>query len=197
MSAAKRDPHEGQPMTVTVARRVAPGREVEFEDWATRMNAAAARFPGFLGAGLLRPGHVGEDWHVVYRFDSAGHLAAWERSRVRATLLAAGEELMHTTGVRRISGLETWFALPGRSAPAPPRWKMFLVSVAGIYSLQVAVNVGLGRLAWHWPLVLRLALFVSIVTAAMTWVVMPRLARLLERWLYAPPRQRPRPAGGG
>jgi antibiotic biosynthesis monooxygenase (ABM) superfamily enzyme len=74
---------------------------------------------------------------------------------------------------------------------------MFLVSVAGIYSLQVAVNVGLGRLAWHWPLVLRLALFVSIVTAAMTWVVMPRLARLLERWLYAPPRQRPRPAGGG
>ena len=25
-------------------------------------------------------------------------------------------------------------------------------------------------------------------TAVMTWIVVPRLARLLEPWLYAPPR---------
>jgi antibiotic biosynthesis monooxygenase (ABM) superfamily enzyme len=30
----------------------------------------------------------------------------------------------------------------------------------------------------------RLALFVSLVTASMTWLVMPRAARLLTRWLY-------------
>jgi antibiotic biosynthesis monooxygenase (ABM) superfamily enzyme len=29
-------------------------------------------------------------------------------------------------------------------------------------------------------------LFVPMVTAAMTWIVMPRLARLLQNWLYAP-----------
>jgi antibiotic biosynthesis monooxygenase (ABM) superfamily enzyme len=180
-------------MTVTVARRVAPGRETEFEDWAARLTAAAARFPGFLGAGLLRPGHVGQDWHIVYRFDSAEHLAAWERSMVRARLLAMGEDLMQTVGVQRISGLETWFSVPGRTAPAPPRWKMFAISVVGIYLLQMVVNVGLGWLARPWPLAVRLALFVSIVTASMTWLVMPRLARLLERWLYAPPRSRRRP----
>jgi antibiotic biosynthesis monooxygenase (ABM) superfamily enzyme len=38
-----------------------------------------------------------------------------------------------------------------------------------------------------WPLAARLALFVSIVTATTTWVVMPRLVRLLARWMYAPP----------
>ena len=69
-----------EPVTVTVARRVEPGREPEFEKWAGRLTAAAARFPGFLGAGLLRPGHVGADWHVVYRFDTPAHLAAWEQS---------------------------------------------------------------------------------------------------------------------
>jgi antibiotic biosynthesis monooxygenase (ABM) superfamily enzyme len=31
-------------------------------------------------------------------------------------------------------------------------------------------------------------MFVGTVTASMTWIVMPRLARLLEPWLYAPPR---------
>jgi len=177
-------------VTVTVARRVAPGREVEFEDWAERLTRAAAAFPGFLGAGLLRPGHVGEEWHVVYRFDSAGHLADWENAPERKAMLASGEHLMEETAVHRVSGLETWFALPGRTAPAPPRWKMFLVSVAGIYSLQLLFNSAVGRAVAPWPLALRVAALAATVTALMTWLVMPRLARLLESWLYAPPRRR-------
>ena len=63
-----------------VARRVGPVKEVEFEQWASELTRAASRFDGFLGAGLLRPGHVGENWHVVYRFASSGELARWEQS---------------------------------------------------------------------------------------------------------------------
>jgi len=187
MAVAAGDGHEMKPMTVTVARRVAPGQEGRFERWAEQLTRVASRFPGFLGAGLLRPGHVGEDWHVVYRFDSPEHLAAWENSDVRMRMLAAGDDLMETIDVQRVSGLETWFELPGRTGPAPPRWKMFLVSVVAIYLLQVLVNTVLGVLTTGWPMVARLALFVGIVTAAMTWLVMPRAARLLSRWLYAKP----------
>jgi len=43
------------PVTVMVARRVHPGKEIEFEDWAEELTRAASEFPGFLGAGLLRP----------------------------------------------------------------------------------------------------------------------------------------------
>ena len=185
---ANGSPASGEPVTVTIARRVAPGRETEFEDWAERLTEAASHYPGFLGAGLLRPGHVGQDWHVVYRFDRADHLASWEGSPTRAALLSGGEHLMETTGVQRVTGLETWFALPGRTAPAPPRWKMFVVSALTIWALQMIVNVGLHRLTLAWPLAARLALFVSIVTATTTWVAMPRLVRLLASWLYAPPR---------
>jgi uncharacterized protein len=175
------------PVTVTIARRVAPGRETEFETWAEGLTTAASKFPGFLGAGLLRPGHVGEEWHVVFRFASSEHLAEWEESEERASLLAHARDLMETTGVQRVSGLETWFSLPGRTAPAPARWKMFLVSLAAIYSLQMLVNASLGGATGSWPMGLRLALFVCIISALMTWVVMPRLARLLAPWLYAPP----------
>jgi len=185
------EPERGRhPVTVTVARRVAPGREVEFEEWAERLTRAAAAYPGFLGAGLLRPGHVGEDWHVVYRFDSPQHLADWENAPERKAMLASGEHLMETTAIHRVSGLETWFALPGRTAPAPPRWKMFVVSVAGIYSLQLLFNVAVGRAVAPWPLPLRVAALAATVTALMTWLVMPRLARMLASWLYAPPRRR-------
>jgi hypothetical protein len=177
---------------VTVARRVAPGREGEFEDWAGELTAAASHFPGFLGAGLLRPGFVGEDWHVVYRFETPERLAAWEESPRRAELLARGEHLMDTTGVQRVTGLETWFELPGRTAPAPPRRRMFVVSLLGYYPVQLVVYLTLGVLTARWPLPLRLAVLVPVVAALMTWFVMPQLARLFAGWLYSSPRSRHR-----
>jgi antibiotic biosynthesis monooxygenase (ABM) superfamily enzyme len=176
-------------VTVTVARRVAPGRAAEFEAWAGRLTAEASRFDGFLGAGLLRPGHVGEVWHVVYRFDTGDHLGAWERSPVRARLLADAETMMRTTDVHRVSGLETWFELPGRTAPAPPRWKMFTASVIGMYPLQLAAYTVFGTLTARWPVAARLAMFVPLVAASMTWLVMPRLAAVLAGWLYRSPRR--------
>ena len=96
------------PVTVLVARRVVPGREVEFETWASELTRAASGFDGFLGAGLLRPGHVGELWHVVYRFASADELARWEHSQTRSELLAHGEQVMSTTHERRMTGLHFW-----------------------------------------------------------------------------------------
>lgn len=160
-----------EPVTVTIARRVAPGREADFESWSAELTSAASVFPGYLGAGMLRPGHVGEPWHVVFRFDNAEHLREWEASPRRAGLLVAGEDLVHSTDVHRITGLETWFALPGRTSPAPPKWKMFLVSVVGIYTLQLVVNLALDPLDLPPPL--RIALVACAVTALMTWLVMP------------------------
>jgi len=179
-----------EPVTVTIARSVAPGREGEFEDWSAALTRAASQRPGFLGAGLLQPGHVGEPWHVVFRFASAADLSTWEASPERAEILAAGEPLVHATDVHRVSGLETWFALPGRTAPAPPRWKMFLVSAAAIYLLNVLLTEVYGGLIAGWPALLHTAVISVPVTALMTWVVMPRAARLLASWLYRAPRRR-------
>ena len=73
-----------EPVTVTVARRVAAGREREFEDWYDGIIAAAGRMPGFLGGGVLRPHTAGHDWHVVYRFAGPDDLLRWESSTERA-----------------------------------------------------------------------------------------------------------------
>jgi antibiotic biosynthesis monooxygenase (ABM) superfamily enzyme len=115
------------------------------------------------------------------------HLRAWEVSPERAELLAAGEEFVHSTDEYRVTGLETWFALPSRTAPAPPRWKMFAVSVVGIYVLQLLVNLALQPFVL--PVIIGVALVAVAMTALKTWLVMPRVARLLQDWLYAPLRR--------
>lgn len=173
-----------EPVTVTVARVVAPGREGEFQDWYDGIIGVASRFPGFLGAGILRPAQVGQPWHVVYRFADQESLQRWEDSSERAEWLRRADDFVEETGVHRVSGLETWFALPGRTAPAPPKWKMFVVTLLAIIPIVVLMNVVVLPLIAGWPMVARTAVFAVVVTGLMTWVVMPRMTRLLRRFLY-------------
>jgi antibiotic biosynthesis monooxygenase (ABM) superfamily enzyme len=177
-------PEDGGPVTVTVARRVAPGCERDFEDWYDGIIGAASRFPGFLGAGILRPHAMGGEWHVVYRFADAEDLRRWEASPERAQWLVRAERFAEETGVHRVSGLETWFAMPGRTAPAPPRWKMFLVTLAAIVPLVLLMNVLVLPVLSGWPMLARVLVFSGTLTGLMTWVVMPRLTRLFRRFLY-------------
>lgn len=177
-------PAEPEPVTVTVARRVAPGMEPEFETWYDGIIGCAARFPGFLGAGILRPNEAGQDWHVVYRFADEESLHRWEVSAERADWLHRAEAFAEETGVQRVSGLETWFSLPGRTAPAPPKWKMASVTILAIIPLVLLMNVLVLPLLEGWPLLARTLVFSGTLTGLMTWVVMPRFTRLFRRFLY-------------
>ena len=67
---------------------------------------------------------------------------------------------------------------------------MFLVSAAAIYLLNILLTAVYGGLIASWPALVRAAVISVPVTALMTWVVMPRAARLLASWLYRAPRGR-------
>ncbi len=156
--------HTAEPVTVTVARRVTPGHEREFEKWADGILRAASTWRGFLGGGVLRPPSAGQDWHIVYRFATEADLQRWECSPERARWLSRVEDVMDERGVHRTSGLETWFELPGRTAPAPPRWKMALVTYLAIVPLVLAMNVFVLPHLAAWPMLARTLVFSATLT---------------------------------
>jgi antibiotic biosynthesis monooxygenase (ABM) superfamily enzyme len=59
---------------------------------------------------------------------------------------------------------------------------------AGEHALYPLLVSG-GGLDWGLPLVARLAVTTGVTVPLMTWVVMPRVTRLLHRWLYPGRRQ--------
>ena len=71
------------PVTVSITRHLDPGREAEMVSWMQAGIALAERFPGFLGAGWVRPERDSETWHVLYRFADAAALSSWESSHQR------------------------------------------------------------------------------------------------------------------
>ena len=79
-----------------------------------------------------------------------------------------------------MSGLETWFDIPG----SPPRWKMAATTLAAAYPIAYLVLRFAGPHEGGLPASVRALITVAILVPALTWVVMPRLTRLLRGWLY-------------
>jgi antibiotic biosynthesis monooxygenase (ABM) superfamily enzyme len=66
---------------------------------------------------------------------------------------------------------------------------MAVLTWVTIFPLITLVVVATAPLVGSLPLVARLAVTTGVTVPLMTWVVMPRVTRLLHRWLY--PDRRP------
>ncbi|MET8874806.1 hypothetical protein [Nocardia sp. NPDC004604] len=72
---------------------------------------------------------------------------------------------------------------PATQSAAPVKWKLWLLTVVGIYPLLTVLVTATGPLLEPLAPPLRLAIIVPIAVAAMVWVVMPFLTRRCARWL--------------
>jgi uncharacterized protein len=184
------------PVTTTVTRRVKSGHEAAYEAFLAGITGTAKDFPGYLGVEVFRPA-VGDggEYRTVYRFDSPAHLRRWLDSPERAAWLERAEP--HVAGPMRtqfLTGLEGWFTLPAQpGAPPPPPYKMAIVTWVTIFPLITVIVLALAPLIGGLPVVARLAVTTAVAVPLMTWVIMPRMTRLLHRWLY--PHRRDGPAG--
>ena len=176
----------GGPVTTTVTRRVTPGHEARYEQFLEGIISAAKQFPGHLGVEVFRPQGPAGEYRIVYRFDTEEHLRAWLDSDEHAAWLERAEP--HVIGPMRtsfVTGLETWFTLPGEAGIVPPPpYKMALLTWITIFPLITAIVALTGPLLKDLPLAVRLGITTALTVPLMTWVVMPRVTRLLRGWLY-------------
>jgi antibiotic biosynthesis monooxygenase (ABM) superfamily enzyme len=158
------------------------GVRERFAAWLEQIVADASRAAGFEGSSVF----VVRDEHLLLlRFADRDAFARWEQSAVVAAMFAASAELAASTEPpQHRTGLETWFALPGQPpSTVPPRWKMALVTWLALLPQVVVLAFVVPPL----PFLLGVAVSTAIPVAMLTWVVMPRLTRLLQGWLYPAP----------
>jgi antibiotic biosynthesis monooxygenase (ABM) superfamily enzyme len=169
------------PVTVTVARRVAPGRDAEFAAWAEQMAVRARAFPGSLGAGVLQPGPDGGDWQIVFRFVDGLALRLWERSPQRAALLAEADQFVVSERVHRVVGVEDWFDMPARSEPKRPLWRRIVTDVAWVYPIAILSSVFVAPVLARLPVGERTLVSTGLITLVMRLAVGPFRSRLRAR----------------
>lgn len=184
-----------QPAAVTriARRRALPGHEEQYEQLVREMFALMKQHPGFKGAELIPPATPGDEYQVVVHYASEADLAGWDASDDRHDVLERMRA--HAEGEpehRRLSGLEAWFepaVVP--ASMHPPRFRMGVVTWMGIWPLASLFIWFLSPRLAALGLPFLAITFVNtiLIVVCMTYLVMPRLTRLMRPWLQGGSRR--------
>ncbi|MGF7036796.1 antibiotic biosynthesis monooxygenase [Mucilaginibacter sp. OV119] len=166
---------------VAITRKVLPGKEEEFKEALHRFMGESFKHDGVHGASIITGPEGDDDREIgILRtfknkkerdaFYQSEHFRKWEEYASTVT-----EQPVY----RELNGLEAWFRSPG----APPRWKMALVTLCGVFPTSIFLNLVAGPLIKTLPLVFRLLIIAVLMVAMLTWLVMPVLTRSLKKWL--------------
>ncbi len=145
------------------------------------------KYDGHLGTNIFRPSSEADsEYRVIFKFDCLSNLRYWEESAERQQWFAQAEALTeHPPHIQVLTGLETWFTLPGQSTiTPPPRYKMALVSWLAVYPLITAISTLLQNELNPLPIAARTLVITTIAIPTMTYLIMPHMTRLFAWWLY-------------
>jgi antibiotic biosynthesis monooxygenase (ABM) superfamily enzyme len=175
------------PVTVVISRRVKTGCEAKFEEFLAGVIAACGQFSGYLGSSIFRPASADDpEYRVVFKFDRLSNLRRWENSEERQMWFAQANLLTeHPPNIQVLTGLETWFTLPGKATIVPPlRYKMALVTWSAVFPLITVISIVLEKQLSLLPTILRVMLVTAIAVPIMTYLLMPMMTMLFANWLY-------------
>ena len=146
-----------------------------------------AALPANLGISIFRPGtyHDGV-YRIVYKFTSREALDQWHLSPAyRAWMVTEQKLTIAPPRMEVLTGLETWFTLPGQNVLKPPT-KARQAVVTWIAALPVSVVISLitNPFLDDQPFLVQKVVFVTLLVALLTWIVMPLATQLFARWLF-------------
>ena len=176
---------KNDPVTVTVARTVAAGRETAFLRWADELFSVAREQFGYLGGGVLHPGREGGEYQIVMRFIDANHLRDWERSEKRVSLLAIADDFVESSRAVAVVGNDTFLELSEHAQPIRKFPFGVVEDVMWIYPVALVVGVALTPLTAGMPLLARSLVSCATITLLAHIAVSPlrRRIRRLQRTL--------------
>ena len=147
------------------------------------LTSSAGRASGHEGTSVLSAANNAR--FILLRFASHADLEAWQGSFEYGFLMREANATSQPGDAAQVkSGFETWFTLPDLPAPVapPPKWKMAVLTWLCLLPMVIALSYLLAPL--HLPFLANVALSTAIPVSMLTWVLMPRLTRVLYSWLY-------------
>lgn len=176
-----------EPIHVAVVRKVKPGFEPMFEKALHDFVQHSLTLPGQIGVHIIRPapGTDSREYGILRGFANREALTAFRTSPEYQKWRHLVEGL--TEGSERteeLSGLESWFTLPGQPLRPLPPWKMALLTYLGVDVVTTVLSWIVGPVIQPWPFLLRNSAFNVLVVACLTWVAMPLLTRVFQGWLH-------------
>jgi antibiotic biosynthesis monooxygenase (ABM) superfamily enzyme len=174
------------PIHIAITRRVLPGREEEFQEALREFFQHSFAHGGVLGATMLvpPPGSDSREFGILRTFASEQERDAFYSSPIFKAWEERCRPLTESDSwtQRPLHGLEAWFR--GGEDPRPPRWKMALVTLAGVYPTSLVLGLLLAPALHGLPRAAGTLIMAGVMVLCLTWAVMPALTKMLHSWLH-------------
>ena len=181
-----------EPITISITRTVKVGCEADFEQALHEFVQRSLTLPGQHGVHIMRPApnSGSRDYGIIRKFTDREAVAAFRSSPEYLAWNALAMDLTEGSGrAEELTGLESWFTLPGAPLQKLPKWKMAISTFLGVFPVALVLGLTLSPVLGSWPFILRNAVFNACVVGLLTWVVMPVITRALHGWLHAEERK--------
>jgi antibiotic biosynthesis monooxygenase (ABM) superfamily enzyme len=189
-------------VTGMIFSRIKPGMADRYRQWAVRIQAAQAKYPGYRGMYLQPPATDRPDatWTTFVRYDTAAHLDAWMTSPERAAMLAEAEAYVDNVElVRLATSFPGWVPVDPATGMGPPDWKTALLVLLGLFPLVMLEIRFLNPVfsAWQWNSSFATFIANALSVAATSFITMPLCVRWFGWWLFPDAHPGGRPAWSG
>lgn len=180
---------ETEPVTVIFVDRIRAEAENKFRVWINGIHAETRACRGFLDVTTIRGVRSGKiEFTTLLKFDTQAHLTQWLDSEANTQWVKALPGLLDEPQFRDTkSGSNPWFALPtaaqGGPSNQPALWKQTLLGIVTVYPMILLLNYLLNPIIGNWPTHLAILLVVVILSALLTYPIMPFTTLVLRRWL--------------
>jgi antibiotic biosynthesis monooxygenase (ABM) superfamily enzyme len=159
--------------------------EEDYRRWASRMQQAQSRFPGYRGTYFQPPSAGGSHWITMLRFGTSDQMNAWMSAPERAALIEEARPFLQGEEFLRLAtSFPGWVRLDPATGKGPPNWKTALLVLLGLYPIVALELLYLNPLLKG--LVPALGIFIGNVlsVAATSFLTMPFLVRRFDWWLF-------------
>lgn len=176
----------GIPTTLAVTSHVPLDRQDEYERLVAELHDLLKSHGSLLSADTVRhllPHQV--EYTILLRFKGTPTSSHWKEDPKIARKLAQIDGL--TGGAASISeaaGIGIWVNhKPGKPPSLAPYWKRVILSVCVVYpTLMLVLAIGPFLFGWL-PATLQTLASVTLLSASLTWPLMPWASRFAQPWL--------------
>jgi antibiotic biosynthesis monooxygenase (ABM) superfamily enzyme len=177
----------GSNVTEVILSKVKSGMDGAYREWAVRIQAAQAKYPGYRGMYLQPPAEKDGLWTTIIRYDTTEHLEAWMEAPERAELLKESQAFIeHEQLMRLATSFPGWVPINPITGKGPPNWKTALLVVLGLFPIVMLEMRFLAPILSSLGLHASLATFLSniVSVAGTTFLTMPLFIRWFGWWLF-------------
>ena len=166
---------------VAITRKILPGKEQEFKESLRNFLGQSFIHDGVHGAAIISsfPGADNNEIGILRTFKDEKERDDFYNSQQFQAWESYASTLTEPAVYRQLTGLEAWF----RSATPPPRWKMAIATMCGVFPTSLFLYYSTGWLLKDLPVPIRLLITATLMVGILTWVIMPFVTRLLKPWL--------------